>query len=412
MNHSIPQPKRNYMTRLGIPLLIVAMTIGVLAVSSYRWLKPSTPVESVTVVVKTIESEAQSDAEPLGTSVIQAPGWVEAEPYAVYASALTQGIIESILVLDGDKVTKNQVIATLISDDNKLALDAAHAHLQFKEAELVEANANIQSLADEYTRKRKLVESGAVAAGPTERLRLQLLAAESRIAIASAAVTSARVDVEKAQLALERCSIVSPIDGVVIERLMSPGSTIRFGGEHSSHVVHLYDPSMLQVRADIPLADASKVSVGFPAEVTVDILPNTPFEGEVLRFVHKADQQKNTVEAKVKIKDPSDLLKPDMLARVKIFQPVQDDGKVTQTVQRVFIPKSVIEDIDTPSVWIVTELKNGKGIASKKTIKLGSVVENDWIEVVSGLNVGTKVITTFENLEEGESVQLNGGQTS
>ena len=412
MNHSIKQPHRNVITRLGVPVGIVVVTIGVLAVSSYQSFKPSTPVESVTVVVKSIESDVVDETSNQGTSIIQAPGWVEAEPYAVYASALTQGIVENILVLEGDGVVKGQPVATLVSDDNRLALDSANAKLKVKEAELDEANASMQSLADEYNRKKQLVESGAVAAGPTERLRLQLLAAEARVGIAMANVDSASVAVDTAQLALDRCTIESPIDGIVIERLMSPGSTVRFGGEHTSHVVHLYDPTMLQVRADVPLADASKVSVGFPAEVTVDVLPNTPFEGEVLRFVHKADQQKNTVEAKVKIKEPSELLKPDMLARVKIFQPVQDGGVVKQTVQRVFIPQSIVKDTTQPTVWIVTELKNGKGVARKQSITLGTVVEDGWVEVVSGLSVGAKVITTYETLEEGEAVELTAGEES
>ncbi len=410
MNHSIPQPKRNVITRLGIPVLIVVVTISVLAVSSYQSFRPSTPVESVTVVVKSIESDVTDEISNQGTSIIQAPGWVEAEPYAFYASALTQGIIEKILVLEGDRVTKGQPVATLIADDNQLSLNAALAELQFKEAQLHEVKASMQSLADEYSRKKKLVESGVVAEGPTERLRLQLLAAEARVDIAMANIKSASVAVDIAQLALDRCIIKSPIDGIVIERLMSPGSTVRFGGEHTSHVVHLYDPTMLQVRADIPLADASKVSVGFTAEVTVDVLPNTPFEGEVLRFVHKADQQKNTVEAKIKIKAPSELLKPDMLARVKIFQPAQDGGTVKQSVQRVFVPQSAIEDTQRPTVWVVAELKNGKGIAQQQSIKLGSVVEDGWIEVVSGLSVGSKVIMTYETLEEGEVVELAGGQ--
>ena len=410
MNHSIPQPKRNVITRLGLPVLIVVATIGVLAVSSYQSFRPSTPVESVTVVVKSIESDLIDETSNQGTSIIQAPGWVEAEPYAVYASALTQGIVEEILVLEGDRVTKGQPIATLIADDNELSLDAALAELQFKEAQLHEAKASMQSLADEYGRNKKLVESGTVAEGPTERLRLQLLAAEARVGIAIANIDSASVAVDTAQLELDRCIIKSPIDGIVIERLMSPGSTVRFGGEHTSHVVHLYDPTMLQVRADIPLADMSKVSVGFTAEVTVDVLPNTPFEGEVLRFVHKADQQKNTVEAKVKIKAPSELLKPDMLARVKIFQPAQDGGAVKQTVQRVFVPQSVIQDPQRPTIWIVSELNNGKGVAQQRPIKLGSAVEDGWVEVVSGLSVGSKVITTYETLEEGEVVELAGGQ--
>jgi len=411
MNSTIPQPNKRFLTRLGIPIAIILITGIVLVYASWNSIRPTNKVQAVTVVMRDVETDTpQSTAEDQG-SVVQAPGWVEAEPYSVYVGALTQGIVESVLVLEGDTITKGQPVATLVSDDNELALQSAAAKEKLWEGKYRAANSKMQELADEYTRKKPLVDSGALAGGPIERLRFRLLSEEANVSIAQASLLEATVAKRTAQLALDRCIVRSPIDGVVIELIASPGSVIRFvGGEHASHIVHLYDPEQLQVRADVPLADTANVKVGYRAKIIVDVLPNTTFEGEVLRFVHRADQQKNTVEAKVKILNPSPLLKPDMLARVKILQPERVANEAgTWTEQHVFIPKSVLTDESNPVVWVVSELVKGTGKAQRRTIELGSQEIDGWVEVLSGLSTGDKIITSEINFQNGDVVQIEGG---
>lgn len=411
MNSTIPQPNKRFLTRLGIPIAIILITGIVLVYASWNSIRPTNKVQAITVVMRDVETDTpQSPAEDQG-SVVQAPGWVEAEPYSVYVGALTQGIVESVLVLEGDTLTKGQPVATLVSDDNELALQSAAAKEKLWEGKYRAANSKMQELRDEYTRKKPLVDSGALAGGPVERLRFRLLSEEANVSIAQASLLEATVAKRTAQLALDRCIVRSPIDGVVIELIASPGSVIRFiGGEHASHIVHLYDPEQLQVRADVPLADIAKVGVGYPAKIIVDVLPNTTFDGEVLRFVHRADQQKNTVEAKVKILNPSPLLKPDMLARVKILQPERVANEAgTWTEQHVFIPKSVLTDESNPVVWIVSELVKGTGKAQRRTIELGTQEIDGWVEVLSGLSTGDKIITSEINFQNGDVVQIEGG---
>ena len=107
---------------------------------------------------------------------------------------------------------------------------------------------------------------------------------------ARASLAQAQAQRDQAALTRERMTVRAPIDGVVIELLASPGSVLHFGhSEPTSQVALLYEPSKLQVRADIPLADAAAVGAGQPARITVDLLPDTEFTGEVLRFVHRAD---------------------------------------------------------------------------------------------------------------------------
>jgi len=97
----------------------------------------------------------------------------------------------------------------------------------------------------------------------------------------------------------------------------------------SAHIVYIYDPERLQVRVDVPLADAQHVFVGQRCEVVVDVLPDTTFGGIVLRTTHEADLQKNTLQVKVKVLDPSPLLRPEMLTRVRFLPEGGTDAGVS-----------------------------------------------------------------------------------
>ncbi len=429
MNTMIPQPRRKWLARFGVPVAVIVATVALILIAGWQAFRPATEVEALAVVIRGVETNEPLEDPTSEGRIIQAPGWVEADPFSVYAGSLVEGVVEEVLVLEGDRVKQGQPVARLVSDDARIARDRAHADLQVAtrksasaraahraiDPAIAAAHANLRSLEDEHRRKAALVDDGAVAAGPVARLGIALDAASAAIAqlearrdvlaaevqSAEAGIAVAEAALEGADLALDRTVVRSPIDGIIIERLTSPGSVIRFGnGEHSSHVVHLYDPAKLQVRADVPLADASGVGVGHPAEIIVDVLPDTVFTGEVTRFVHRADLQKNTVEAKVRIDDPTELLKPDMLARVRILQPAATGtGPATRLVDRVFVPEQAI----LPDGSVMTIGADGR--AHKTPLTLGESTVDGWREVTSGLSHGDRVITS--TVEAGQLVSTS-----
>ena len=435
MSEAIPMPPRKWFQRVVLPTAVLAAVAILLIMTSWSSLSPSPVVRATNVVVREIETSEPipaADEETDGPSAVQALGWVEADPFSVYAGALTEGVVEEILVLEGDRVVRNQPVAQLVADEAELSLAQAEANLEHLEADVVRAEGKLaqlpvriasaeadqRALADEVRRKSTLVESGAVAEGPVARLREQLKAAEAdvdhlrleeQILRNEIRDTHAKRDAGRAQrdaeaLRLSRMTVRSPIDGVVMERLTSPGSVIQFGnGEHGTHVVHLYNPRKLQVRADIPLSQAAQVAVGHPAEIIVDILPGTVFRGEVSRFVHRADLQKNTIEAKVRIIDPSPLLKPEMLARVKITDPpVAPTADGMRRVPRVFIPIDAIDDAGR--VLIARPRDDGRSTATQVQVRTGPNREDAWVEVIAGIRPGDRII--LDDVPDGQIVRL------
>src|SRR5690606_23362563 len=121
--------------------------------------------------------------------------------------------------------------------------------------------------------------------------------------------------VEKARLALSRTIVGSPVDGRVLRLLSIPGQKkmLSDNDSESSTVAILYDPAKLQVRVDVPLADAAGLQVGQTARIRCGLLPDKVFDGTVTRITGEADLQRNTLQAKVSIASPVDQLRPEML---------------------------------------------------------------------------------------------------
>jgi RND family efflux transporter MFP subunit len=500
----VPRPRRNWKTRVLLPTALLGAVASLFAVAARDALRPARAVRVVPVVVRTVQETSPGDSAAPAAATVQAPGWVEPDPFPISVSALTDGVVKEVLVVEGEAVKAGQVVARMVDDDAKLALDRAEADLvaregerdaaaaalaaaqrdwdnpvervraaQTAEAMLAQASAELErlpidieaeqarldELADLLRRTEANVARNAVGEGELVQVRLRtkaqqatlsstkakrpLLAAkvrqqEAELAAAKeaatlrvterkaldqakallrqseAAVRQAAAVRGEARLRLERMNVRSPSDGVVMTRHVEPGSKLMISGDdmRSAHAVRLYDPRKLQVRVDVPVADASRVGVGQEAKVVVGVLPDRTFTGVVTRAVHEADIQRNTVQFKVAIKDPSPELKPEMLARVR-FSPARAgtaaDGGGAAASQHVFAPEQLLQR-DGPTgparAWAVDK---GRGTASLRAVELGETRADGWVSVRSGLQPGDVVISgDTTGLKDGTRVRVVG----
>lgn len=500
----VPRPRRNWKTRVLLPAALLAAVASLFAVAARDALRPARAVRVVPVVVRTVQETSPSDSAAPAAATVQAPGWVEPDPFPISVSALTDGVVKEVLVVEGEAVKAGQVVARMVDDDAKLALDRAEADLvaregerdaaaaalvaaqrdwdnpvervraaQTAEAMLAQASAELErlpidieaeqarldELADLLRRTEANVARNAVGEGELVQVRLRtkaqqatlsstkakrpLLAAkvrqqEAELAAAKeaatlrvterkaldqakallrqseAAVRQAAAVRGEARLRLERMNVRSPSDGVVMTRHVEPGSKLMISGDdmRSAHAVRLYDPRKLQVRVDVPVADAARVGVGQGATVVVGVLPDRTFTGVVTRAVHEADIQRNTVQFKVAIRDPSPELKPEMLARVRFSPPragTASDGGGAAASQHVFAPEQLLQR-DGPTgparAWAVDK---GRGTASLRAVELGETRADGWVSVRSGLQPGDVVISgDTTGLKDGTRVRVVG----
>lgn len=136
MQAAAKMPRRkSWLLRYVLPLGILMGFMALLfAAAGSQWLSQ----QSVTVVPVLVKrGEVQQNGLPL----FQAAGWIEPRPTAVNVAALAPGVIEELLVVEGQKVAKHQPIARLIAIDAELAVEQAQATLAIREGELQRAEA-------------------------------------------------------------------------------------------------------------------------------------------------------------------------------------------------------------------------------------------------------------------------------
>jgi RND family efflux transporter MFP subunit len=257
------------------------------------------------------------------------------------------------------------------------------------EAQLARGRAE-QAAAIENARLR-IEESGAL-----EIARAELLAAEARR--------------DEAQLRLARMTVRAPAAGVVMTLHAQAGAKVMLGMDEalSSTIVRLYDPRELQVRVDVPLADAAGVGVGMAAEVIVGVLPDRVFKGRVTRVVNEADVARNTLQVKVAIDDPDPALKPEMLARVRFLaagaaQPATQGSAALG----VFAPESLLRQAEGGATSVLV-VDRDSGTAALRQVTLGDERKDGWVEIASGLAAGDRIIVDAAGLEAGGRVRVIG----
>lgn len=429
-----------------VPLALLAgFTLVFLLIFRDRLL-PAQGVEVQRVVALAAQAGApdrQPRASGGGAMLFQASGWIEPDPYTVKATALTDGVIDEVRVLEGQLVSRGDVLATLIDDDAGLALQKAErgldslrsareAHcagiertveeMQTKQAEEQSTRSLLDEARDQVARFEKL-RAGVVserdkveAAFAIKRLDAQVIAAHGRVMELKAElpklafettsmehrIAAEEVKVAEAKLALERTVITAPIDGRVLRLFAVPGQKrmLAMDDPDSSTVALLYDPQKLQVRVDVPLADAAGLRVGQPAKIRCNLLPDRVFTGRVTRIVGEADLQRNTLQAKVEIHEPIDGMRPEMLCRVEFLDGGSGGpaGQPAAASVAVWMPESAAGG---DGIWVY-DPENKR--VENRPVRLSEEKRDGRVRVDDGLRPGEWVVVSPTDLRDGQRV--------
>lgn len=435
--------------RMAVWILPLGLLLGFLLIFALLFrdrLVPAKEAEIFSAVgieenIKT--STSSKSANVAGKLMFQASGWIEPDPLPIKATALTDGIVDSVKVLEGELVKKGDLLATLIRIDSRLERDAMEAKLaemkasydahcvgtqiglqrmEVEKAGLAVAEADAEEASDKLRRYERLTkgaipEDDMLATRLNQKRRLaEVDAAKARIVgitqeinqiafeilAIQAKIKEAEIDLEKAELAHARTEIKAPVDGRVLALKAAPGQKKMVGmdDEDSSTIAILYDPAHLQVRVDVPLADAAGLSVGQRAKIRSNLLPDQVFEGEVTRIEGAADLQRNTLQAKVRIENPSDKLRPEMLSRVEFFETIipTTDAVVESTGIAVYVPQEAIQD---NQVWIC----NPDTMRAERRAVKPSVIKDGMVMVSPEVRPGEWVITKPLDLKTGQRLK-------
>ncbi len=257
------------------------------------------------------------------------------------------GRVEDVLVEHNDRVTKGQVLLRLDDDTFGNALKEAKASARAAAAEVTRARASLAQAEFNATQTSTLLARGTISASEDMLAQTELEVAKAALSNARAQRGLANVRVEQARDQLEKVVVVSPIDGVVLERSVEPGNTIVASMQSPELFVLAEDLRSMELELDIDEADVGQLADGQPATFMVDAWLGREFSATVAR-VHFSPKTASTVvtyTARLSVDNPDLLLRPGMTASADIVTQTREGVlRVPNTALRFEPPRKEDDD--------------------------------------------------------------------
>lgn len=314
--------------RLRGPLFLIIL-IAAVAGGWYYYQRGAAPKPSFTTVTVSRGNLAQ---------VVTATGTLQPVT-SVEVGSQVSGLVTQVLVDYNSLVKAGQLIAKIDASSYEQRLRQAEADLASSEASNMLTRLNT-------VRTRSLRDGNLVS-------QQELDQAEAQLSQANAALLTRKASVENAKVDLERCSIFSPIDGMVIDRQTDVGKTVAASFNSPTLFVIANDLSKMQINAAISEADIGSIAQGQNVNFTVDAFPNRQFRGQVIQIRNSPRTEQNVVtyQTIIEVRNDDQRLKPGMTANVSIVI-AQRDGtlRVPNAALRARIPESLLPRTPAPTV--------------------------------------------------------------
>jgi HlyD family secretion protein len=250
---------------------------------------------------------------------------------SVEVGSQVSGLITKVLVDYNSPVKAGQLIAEIDASSYEQRLRQAEADLASSEASHALIRLNTE-------RTRALREGNLVSQQELDQANAQLAQADAGLLTRKAAVENARVD-------LARCSIFSPIDGIVIDRQTDVGKTVAASFNAPTLFIIANDLANMQINASISEADIGTIEVGQGVNFNVDAFPNRQFRGSVVQIRNSPRTEQNVVtyQTIIEVRNDDLKLKPGMTANVSIVIAERPDTlRIANSTLRARIPEQLL----------------------------------------------------------------------
>lgn len=377
-------------TAIGVASAIV---IGAVAIMIFRQPSHSVVQDETSHIVVAKEGSVASSVLLSGTVT------AKNEQY-VYFDA-SKGDLDEILVSVGDKVEEGQALVKYSSADAQAAYDAASravakADRHIEELKKARENASAAPASPQVPTEAGLPEQAQAATSSVSSIDSQISDAKDNRADAVA-------QLNKAQAQLDAATVLSTLEGTVVEvnRNVSKSPT-----GNSQVVVHVVSNENLQVKGELSEYNLANLSVGQEVTFTSKVYQDKSWTGKISYI---SDYPKNNGEAanaalggNTGSKYPYTVDVTSDIGELK--QGFSVSVEVKNKSKAILVPlTSVVTENDKNYVWLVDDQKKAK----KVEVTLGNA-DADNQEITSGLTDGAKVISNpTSSLEEGKEVKAD-----
>ncbi len=336
-----------------------ALLMGLILASCQS--KPST--ENVVTTESAVPVLTQAAALSSSESQMSISGNVEGNR-TVKLGFLVAGKVNYIAAAEGQMVSAGKVLASLDPTSYKLGVDAA--------------NASVSQTQDEYNRLKLMHDRNSLSDADFSKISNGLKQAE------------AQAGLQKKNLSDTK--LYTPFSGVLLKKNTEIGEIVGSG----MPLFIVSDIQKVKVNAAVPEAELRNVKIGQKAQVYISALDST-FTGKVIEVGSAADATTRSFSAKIEISNPKLLIRPGMIAEVKLPSAKKSEFLSLPT-------EAVLRDTDNSSYIYVADPQ--KKQAFKRRVSIGRL-QDSTIEITSGLQKGELVITGGQQkIHDGSSVSF------
>ena len=378
---------------VGVVVLVaIAVAVGSWWLLSHRAIS----VRTATAVVATNDSAAGA--------VLQATGYVTARRQATVSAQIT-GTLTDVLIEEGDRVKKNQVLARLDDSAYKAALDTAVAQAKAAHALVAQYQSQLAQNLRDATRDETLATQGLVSKQAAEQARTLADSTRAQLVSQQRQAVAADANTVQAQVNFDYCVVRAPFDGVIttkdaqVGEIISPFSA--GGGFTRTGIGTIVDMDSLEVDVDVNEAYIGRVTPKMPAEAVLDAYPDWKIPAHVIAIVPAADRGKATVKVRVAMEHKDGRIVPDMGVRVSFLEAKATAS--TQAPKGVLVPaKAIVQRDGADSVFIVAH-----GKARRQTVQPSAQDYGDMRLIPTAVNAGDDVVVSPPDaLRDGSDVSV------
>lgn len=326
--------------------------------------------------------------------------------------------INSLLVDEGDKVTKGQPLATLDKSDLQAQVAQAQAAVQAAQNDVtslqtvattsrVQARAEADIARSNYQRAQTLYQKGAISAQQLDQARTtwqaaqaalqQTAARQSDVAAAKSRLKQAQAALQTSQALLGYATIYSPITGVVASRHKEVGEI----ATPADPIYTIANLSGIYVTAEIDEEDVAAAAIGEKVAITLDAYPGKEAKGVITEMSGIAEPKEvgrvraKIVRTRIDITQSAIPLRPGMEVNITGSHPV---GQTT-----VLAPNDAVTRVgEQDSVYVI----ENNEVARLRQVQIGQSNFQS-TQILSGLQVGEQVaVTNLDQLSDGKRVKV------
>jgi RND family efflux transporter MFP subunit len=366
-------------------MLVVISAAVVLAGGAFAWKNGNSggngPI--ATTVAKPTERTIELIAAELHT--IKPRGLVDVVRFTGTTQPIDQTVVKArvagrlseVLVREGDRVTKGQVLARF--ETNEL-----QARVNERQSAVDAARADARWTARDFGDKETLARRNIVSQSALDAARA---AAENKASM----VSVAEAQLEIAQRGLADAEVKAPFAGVVGERIANQGESLPIDGK----ILALLDTSRVEVAAQMPAADVVRLKIDQPASVKLEGFGERDFKGRITRISPTAQAGSRSIPVYVEISDHHDALRGGLFATGTVT--------VAEKGHALAVPAVAIRKDDQGDYVLAVEsnMLTRKPVGAVRTWSRGELVE------VKGLESGMTVVAApLPGLKAGQPVKV------